>query len=88
MSDIKNEDYVVNDANGNEVGIGDTVAGAFRLGNIAVLRIGEVVGFGERSNRLTVKVKWYVESADQGPQVVNINGAIEADLYRFVKIDS
>lgn len=84
---MSEQNYVA-DVLGQDVEIGDTVAGAFRLGNIAVLRVGTVTGFGERANRLTVKVKWHTESAGNGPEVININGAIEAELYRFVRIGS
>lgn len=80
------------DLEGNVVQQGDRVAGAFRIGNTAVLRTGTVQGFGERANRLTVKVIWDHDSNYPGPGPLSdawrIKGAIEAELYRFVRIGS
>lgn len=74
---------VVEDVRGNQIVVGDEIAGAFRIGNVAVLRVGSVVGFGERGNKLTVKVQWRDSSRSYDDEV---NGAIEADLKRFVKV--
>lgn len=81
----------VEDLLGNPVVPGDTVAGAFRIGNVAVLRVGTVLGFGERGNKLTVKVQWDKTSNPYGgsdAKDVSIFGGIEAELKRFVKIGS
>lgn len=64
--------------------VGAIVAAAFRTGNVAELRIGKVLGFGERGNALTVRVQWYISSLN--PKIDKI-GEIEADLVRFVRID-
>jgi hypothetical protein len=74
----------VEDLLGNPVAVRDQIAGAFRIGNVAVLRVGTVLGFGERGNKLTVKVQWHHDSQYPGETV----GAIEADLKRFVKIQN
>lgn len=81
----------IKDLEGNVIGPGDRVAGAFRIGNIAVLRTGTVLGFGERGNNMTVTVKWDHDSSDvvaydRKNDGVNIVGNIEADKVRFVKI--
>jgi hypothetical protein len=80
MSEVSGE---VVDVLGNVVNAGDTVAGAFRIGNTAVLRVGRVLGFGERGNKLTVRVEWLVSSRKSEGNIV---GGIEADLNRFVKL--
>jgi len=80
MSELNGE---VQDVLGTTVKVGDTVAGAFRIGNTAVLRVGTVLGFGERGNKLTVKVEWKVSSRETEGNIV---GGIEADLNRFVKL--
>lgn len=82
---------VVEDLLGNPVQPGDEVVGAFRIGNVAVLRVGTVLGFGERANRLTVRVRWHDSSNPYGgkdPEVIEKTGAIEAELKRFVKLSS
>jgi hypothetical protein len=77
----------IKDLEGNVVVPGDRVAGAFRIGNTAVLRTGVVLGFGERANKLTVQVRW--ETTSEYPRgATNIVGAIAADKIRFVKIGS
>lgn len=82
MSDFNGE---VEDVLGSTIRVGDTVAGAFRIGNVAVLRVGTVLGFAERANRLTVRVQWQHSSRSYEGEIV---GAIEADLHRFVKINA
>lgn len=74
------------DVLGVPVNPGDRVAGAFRSSNRAILRVGEVISFGERGNRLTVNVRWVRESAEGAGLNVDIVGGIEAELFRFVKI--
>lgn len=76
---------VVEDLLGNPVQPGDEVVGAFRIGNVAVLRVGTVRGFGERANALTVRVAWHTDSNDG---TIAKHGAIEAELKRFVKLSS
>jgi hypothetical protein len=84
----------INDLEGNTINPGDRVAGAFRIGNVAVLRTGTVQGFGERGNNVTVIVNWDHDSEYAGrseswrrlQSAVDITGAIEADKLRFVKI--
>lgn len=72
---------------GQEVKVGDRIAGAFRDSTHAFLRAGTVLGFGERGNKLTVQVKWDTDSGyGVGPRDVEIVGAIEADLRRFIRI--
>lgn len=73
----------VTDVLGNPINVGDEIAGAFRIGNTAVMRVGTVQGFGERGNKLTVKVKWTTSSREYDHEVT---GAIEADLQRFVRL--
>jgi hypothetical protein len=75
----------IKDLEGNVIQPGDRVAGAFRIGNTAVLRTGTVLGFGERSNRVTVQVRWSSDSGYPGG-ALNIVGAIDATKLRFVKI--
>lgn len=66
---------------------GDLIAAGFRSGNNGELRIGYIEGFGERGNNTTVKVHWVKGSGYGGRrQELDIHGAIEADLFRFVKI--
>lgn len=74
----------VRDILGQVILEGDEVAAAFRTGNVAELRVGTVLGFGERGNELTVKVRWHKSSGRE--RDVDIIGGIEADLVRFVKI--
>lgn len=76
----------VQDLLGNDVVVGDQVAGAFRIGNTAKLRVGTVLGFGTRGSKDTVKVQWHDESSWDGGKAVNTVGAIEVGLKRFVKI--
>lgn len=76
----------ITDLQGNTLEVGDRVAGAFRVGNVAELRVGEVTGFGERGNELTVEVHWTKRSSYAGTKDVDIHGGIEAGLVRFVKI--
>jgi hypothetical protein len=76
----------IKDLEGNVVVPGDRVAGAFRIGNTAVLRTGLVLGFGERGNKITVQVRWSTGSDYGQNGALNIVGAIEADKLRFVKI--
>lgn len=76
----------ITDLRGNTLEVGDKVAGAFRIGNVAVLRIGEVTGFGERGNALTVEVHWTLSSLGARVTPIDIHGGIEAGLIRFVKI--
>lgn len=65
------------DLNGDVVAVGEPIAAAFRVGNVAELRTGVIEGFGERGNNLTVIVRW-----DDGSRT----SGIEAHLRRFVKI--
>jgi hypothetical protein len=65
---------------------GDKIAAAFRAGDVAQLRTGTVLGFGERSGKVTVKVQWEVQSGYAKYMTTTVIGAIEADLRRFVKI--
>lgn len=83
-------DGEVTDVLGQTVNAGDQIAGAFRIGNVAVLRVGTVLGFAERGNKLTVRVQWHHQSNEfkGGREEVDIVGAIEAKLTRFVKINS
>lgn len=80
----------VKDILGQVILKGDTIAAAFRTGNTAELRVGTVLGFGERGNELTVKTQWHKSSRGYGnntiAQDVDIVGEIEAGLVRFVKI--
>jgi hypothetical protein len=77
----------IKDLEGNVIEPGDRVAGAFRIGNTAVLRTGTVLGFGERANKLTVQVRW--ENSSEWPRgAVNIVGAIDAARVRFIKLGS
>lgn len=82
----------VTDLEDNVIEVGDRVAGAFRIGNIAVLRTGTVQGFGERGNNITVRVEWDHDSEYEryrhmyNDPYTNVHGGIEADLKRFVKI--
>lgn len=76
----------VTDLLGASVQIGDRIAAAFRIGNVAVLRVGTVLGFGERSNELTIRVQWEQESSGHGPEETAKVGSIEARLARFVKV--
>lgn len=72
---------------GEQILPGDRIAAAFRLGNIAELRVGTVLGFGERGNNLTVQVQWEISSGSDGnKRDIAKSGGIEADLFRFVKI--
>lgn len=75
----------VTDVLGNPINVGDEIAGAFRIGNTAVMRVGTVLGFGERANKLTIKVKWAYSSREYDHEVT---GAIEADLQRFVRLSA
>lgn len=75
------------DLTGQPVKPGDRIAGAFRDSTLAYLRLGSVVNFGERDNKLTVRVHWDTESGRNGPHPVDIIGSIEADLFRFVKLE-
>jgi hypothetical protein len=75
----------IKDLEGNVIQPGDRVAGAFRIGNTAVLRTGVVLGFGERAGGVTVQVRWSADS-DYPGGALNTVGAISADKLRFVKI--
>lgn len=87
MSDLQVTE--VNDINGDVVRVGDHIAAAFRAGDVAQLRTGLVLGFGERANKLTIKVKWEIESGGyRGPRASSTVGAIEADLKRFVRLEA
>lgn len=69
------------------VRVGDEIAAAFRAGDVAQLRTGRVLGFGERSGKTTIKVQWEVESGyARGSGPSNTIGAIEARLQRFVRL--
>lgn len=76
---------LVTDVLGNDIKVGDQIAGAFRIGNVAVLRVGVVLGFAERGRKLTVKVQWHHSSQKREDEII---GAIEADLTRFVKLNA
>lgn len=79
----------IKDLEGNVVKPGDRVAAAFRIRNVAVLRTGTVLGFGERSNSVTVRVEWDHDSSFDfatHPLATRVHGAIDASLTRFVKI--
>lgn len=75
----------IKDVLGQVVEPGDTIAAAFRTGNIAELRVGTVLGLSERGNELTVKVHW-TRSSLYGGNDTEVYGAIEAQLVRFVKL--
>lgn len=75
----------IKDVLGQVIEPGDTIAAAFRTGNIAELRVGTVLGFGERGNELTVKAHWTRGSLYGGTDI-QIHGEIEAQLVRFVKL--
>lgn len=79
---MSQKDGKVLDVLGNEVKVGDDIAGAFRIGNVAVLRVGTVLGFAQRGRKLTVRVQWKHSSQSEADVV----GAIEADLTRFVRL--
>jgi hypothetical protein len=77
------------DIQGVPVQVGDRIAAAFREGNRGELRIGTIMGFGERANKVTVVVVWDLESGyGAGPRKIAVKGAIQADLYRFIKINT
>ena len=76
----------IKDLNDNVVGVGDRIAAAFRIGNAAVLRVGTVLGFGERGNNVTIRTHWDTSSSWYGARDVDIEGAIDASLFRFIKI--
>ena len=79
---------VVTDLNGDPVQEGDRIAGAFRAGDVAQLRTGTVLGFGERSGKTTIKVQWEISSGSgRGARAVSTLGQIEAGLKRFVRIE-
>lgn len=78
----------VQDLQGKTISVGDRVAGAFRDSTLAYLRLGTVLGFSERGNKLTVRVQWDTESGARGPHPVDIVGSIDAGLYRFIKLEA
>lgn len=79
--------FEVTDLLGNTVSVGDAIAGSFRTGNKAELRTGFITGFGERGNNVTVGVHWrYSSGLGRNSHEIDIHGAIEADLHRFIRI--
>jgi hypothetical protein len=81
--------FEVTDLLGKPIAKGDTIAAAFRTGNKAELRVGTVMGFGERGNNVTVAVWWYKSSGfGRNSADIDINGAIEADLHRFIRLEA
>lgn len=77
----------IKDLEGNVIEVGDRIAAAFRTSTQAYLRTGTVLGFGERSNNVTLKVQWDYESIGRGHRTTTV-GFIDSSLFRFVKIGS
>ena len=79
----------VRDLAGNTVHEGDLIAGAFRSSTVASLRLGTVLGLSERGNKLVMRVKWDTESGyGNGARNIDVVGAIEVGLLRFVKVEA
>lgn len=68
---------------GQEVHVGDIIAGAFRESDSGVLKVGEILGFGMRGDNVTIKVQWNHTS---GYGKTGRASTIEAHYARFVLI--
>lgn len=81
---------------GNELRVGDTFAGAFTHGRSAVMRIGTVVGFGEKNSSYdpsgkadVMEVQWFSSDRTAKSWWLPESGTSKIELHqkRLIKID-